>query len=77
MEDFSLFVGFDQIVAAMKFVLYEGFAVFSSEIVGWCFFGLFWVHGSYNFFPLGDGVALSSIGIDEYHNTALSAHHIH
>jgi hypothetical protein len=75
-ENLSFFVSFDEVVASMEFIFYDGFAVLSPQAFGVGLFGLFWVHLANHFLPLGDGVSLCSIGVDQDHDTTLSAHHV-
>jgi hypothetical protein len=76
LEYFALFIGFDEIVAAVELVFDDGFTVFTSQTFGIAFFCLFGIHTAYNFFPFGNRVSFAALCIDQDHDTALAAKHV-
>ena len=76
MEYLPFFVGFDEVITAVELIFDDRLAVFSSETLGITLFSLFWVHIPNDLLPFSNRVALSSLSIDQDHDTALSTHHI-
>lgn len=75
-KDFSLFVCLDQIITAVKLVLYYGFTVFPSQTLRIGLLSLLWIHMANKFLPLNNGITLASFSINQKHYTTLSTHHI-
>ena len=73
---FSLLVGFNNIVWAVKFIFNETCSIFSPKGVRFCLFGLIWIRWSYHLFPFKDWISLGYFGIDEDHDTAFATFEI-